>query len=79
MSSSATPSRPRQVVPSVIRASRILDTLASGPPKASLASLSRQLGYARSSTLALCNTLVDTGLLRRDAEGQLPTDRKNLS
>lgn len=58
-----------QVVRSVIRASRILDALASGPPTATLASLSRQLEYPRSSTLALCNSLVDAGLLRRDVNG----------
>lgn len=58
-----------QVVPSVLRASRILDALAAGPPTASLATLSRQLGYPRSSTLALCNSLVETGLLQRDADG----------
>lgn len=58
-----------QVVPSVLRASRILDALASGPPRATLASLSIGLGIPRSSTLALCNSLVETGLLTRDADG----------
>ena len=58
-----------QTVPSVIRATRILDALAAGPPAASLASLSRRLGFPRSSTLALCNSLVETGLLVRDADG----------
>ena len=58
-----------QVVPSVLRASRILDALASGPPRATLASLSIGLGIPRSSTLALCNSLVETGLLMRDADG----------
>jgi len=61
--------RTGQVVPSVIRAGRILDELASGPPSATLASLSKRLGYPRSSTLALCNSLVDTGLVLRDADG----------
>jgi DNA-binding IclR family transcriptional regulator len=58
-----------QVVPSVLRASRILDALASGPPRATLASLSIGLGIPRSSTLALCNSLVETGLLARDRDG----------
>jgi DNA-binding IclR family transcriptional regulator len=53
----------------VIRASRILDALATGPPTASLASLSRQLELPRSSTLALCNTLVEVGFLLRDGDG----------
>jgi DNA-binding IclR family transcriptional regulator len=64
-----TAGRAGQVVPSVLRAGRILDALAAGPPTATLASLSRQLGYPRSSTLALCNSLVEAGLLLRDADG----------
>jgi IclR family transcriptional regulator, blcABC operon repressor len=58
-----------QVVPSVLRAGRILDALASGPPRATLASLSIGLDIPRSSTLAICNSLVETGLLSRDADG----------
>ena len=58
-----------QVVPSVLRAGSILDALSAGPPTASLASLSRQLGYPRSSTLALCKSLVEIGLLLRDDDG----------
>lgn len=58
-----------QLVPSVIRAGKILDALASGPPTAPLAELSRRLGYPRSSTLAICNSLVEAGLLLRDANG----------
>ena len=61
--------RTGQVVPSVLRAGRILDALAAGPPTATLASLSRQLGYPRSSTLAVCNSLVEIGLLLRDSDG----------
>lgn len=56
-------------MPSVLRAGRILDALASGPPRATLASLSRGLGIPRSSTLALCNSLVEVGLLARDPDG----------
>ena len=56
-------------MPSVIRAGAILDTLAAGPPSAGLASLSKRLGYPRSSTLALCNSLVEAGLLLRDDDG----------
>jgi DNA-binding IclR family transcriptional regulator len=67
------PSAPRgrggQVVPSVLRAVRILNALAAGPAHASLASLSRRLQLPRSSTLALCNTLVETGLLVRNPDG----------
>jgi DNA-binding IclR family transcriptional regulator len=58
-----------QVVPSVLRAGRILDALAAGEPRATLASLSLGLGIPRSSTLALCNSLVEIGLLARDPDG----------
>jgi DNA-binding IclR family transcriptional regulator len=63
------PARNRQIVPSVARAVRILNALAAGPSNASLASLSRRLELPRSSTLALCNTLVETGLLVRNPNG----------
>lgn len=56
-------------MPSVLRAGRILDALASGEPRATLASLSKNLGIPRSSTLAVCNSLVETGLLARDPDG----------
>jgi DNA-binding IclR family transcriptional regulator len=58
-----------QLVPSVLRAVRILNALAAGPASASLASLSRRLQLPRSSTLALCNTLVESELLVRDPAG----------
>lgn len=58
-----------QTVPSIARAVRILNALASGPPSASLATLSRRLQLPRSSALSICNTLVDTGLLVRDGDG----------
>jgi DNA-binding IclR family transcriptional regulator len=57
------------MVPSILRAGRILDALASGPPRATLATLSIGLGIPRSSTLAICNSLVETGLLLRDSDG----------
>jgi DNA-binding IclR family transcriptional regulator len=61
--------RPGQVVPAVARAARVLDALAAGPPRQSLAELSRRLELPRSSTLALCGTLVDAGLLAREPDG----------
>jgi DNA-binding IclR family transcriptional regulator len=61
--------RGRQIVPSVMRAVRILNTLAAEPASVSLASLSRRLELPRSSTLALCNTLVATELLVRNPDG----------
>lgn len=59
----------RQSVPSVTRAVALLNALAAGASPARLADLSRTLGIPRSSTLALCNTLVESGLLTRSAEG----------
>jgi DNA-binding IclR family transcriptional regulator len=58
-----------QLVPSVQRAIRILNALAAGPSEASLASLSRRLQLPRSSTLAICNTLVETEMLARSPDG----------
>jgi DNA-binding IclR family transcriptional regulator len=63
------PRRTGKRVPSVDRAIRILNALAAGPAEASLASLSRRLQLPRSSTLALCNTLVDSEMLTRTPEG----------
>lgn len=58
-----------QTVPSVLRAVRILNALATGPANASLASISRRLELPRSSTLALCNSLVETGMVARNVDG----------
>ena len=57
-----------QLVPSVMRAAALLEALASGPPTANLASLSRQLELPRSSALALCHTLVHVGLMKRERD-----------
>lgn len=56
-------------MPSVARAAGLLETLAAGPPTATLASLSGRLGLPRSSALALCNTLVHVGLMTREHNG----------
>jgi DNA-binding IclR family transcriptional regulator len=58
-----------QIVPSVTRAVAILNLLASGQATATLAEISKALAIPRSSALALCNTLVATGLLRRAGDG----------
>jgi IclR family transcriptional regulator, blcABC operon repressor len=60
--------RPGQTVESVTRAVNILNAFASGLSNPTLAKLSRHLALPRSSTLALCNTLVRTGLLIRDTD-----------
>lgn len=52
----------------MLRAARVLDALAAAP-RATLASLSRGLEIPRSSTLAICNSLVQAGLVARDPDG----------
>jgi IclR family transcriptional regulator, blcABC operon repressor len=69
MASTSSKAPSGQVVPSVLRAGRILEALAAGPPTATLAALSRRLDAPRSSTLAICNSLLEAGLLLRDADG----------
>ncbi len=69
MSGTDTPIPGGQVAPAVIRAGRLLDALAAGPRTATLSALSRRLDLPRSSTLAICNSLVDTGLLLRETDG----------
>jgi DNA-binding IclR family transcriptional regulator len=59
----------RQFAPALARGVKILDVLASSAAPASLASISRCLELPRSSTLALCNTLVSAGLVVRDTAG----------
>ena len=52
-------------VQSVVRALRLVDIVAGGPPGGlSLSEMSRALGTSKSSTLALARTLVASGYLR---------------
>jgi DNA-binding IclR family transcriptional regulator len=60
---------PKSVVPSVLRAARLLDAVASASEPLSLTALRRQLALPKSSTLSLCTSLATTGLLRRSEEG----------
>lgn len=60
---------PKSVVPSVMRAARLLDAVASASEPLSLSALRRQLALPKSSTLSLCTSLASTGLLRRSDEG----------
>lgn len=55
----------RGVVPAVVRAVRLLDTLAEAREPLTLASLTQQLRLPKSTVHALCNTLVQTGLIMR--------------
>ncbi|MGW4488055.1 IclR family transcriptional regulator [Amycolatopsis sp. NPDC004368] len=68
MSSSPSPSG--LPVPSVARAAYVLDALAAAPDGLSLSELARTVGAPKSSCLAVCTTLVTTGLLTRTPAGQ---------
>ncbi|QRP43117.1 IclR family transcriptional regulator [Amycolatopsis sp. FDAARGOS 1241] len=57
-------------VPSVARAAHILDALAAAPDGLPLSELARVIGAPKSSCLAVCTTLVATGLLVRTPGGQ---------
>lgn len=61
--------RPKSVVPSVMRAARLLEAVARAAEPLSLTALRRQLSLPKSSTLSLCTSLASTGLLQRSDEG----------
>lgn len=65
-----TPESSSQYAPSIERAVKILNLLAAEAPGVTLASISKRLAFPRSSTLALCNSLVRTRLLTRDPTGR---------
>jgi DNA-binding IclR family transcriptional regulator len=56
-------------VPAVARAVRLLERLAAGTSRCSLAELSRELGIGPSSLLAILTTLRRAGLVSRDGAG----------
>jgi DNA-binding IclR family transcriptional regulator len=56
------------MAPAVLRASEILDALAAHSPR-SLADLTRQLEFPKSSILKICRALELGGLVRHDLEG----------
>jgi DNA-binding IclR family transcriptional regulator len=65
-----TPTEP-PLVPAVVRAVALMDTLARQRSPMSMAQLASTLSLPRSSVHGLCGTLVSLGLLRRQADGQL--------
>ena len=74
-------SLPKGVVPSILKAVQILDTLAAAKGPVTLAELTRQLELPKSSVLALCTSLTLTGMLSRLDSGayQLGTHLMDLS
>lgn len=59
----------KPAVPAVARAVRVLEAVAAEPDGLPLSALARAVGAPKSSCLAVCTTLVETGLLTRSAAG----------
>lgn len=72
---------PKGVVPSVLKAARLLDVVAASSEALSLAELCERLDLPKSSTLSLCTSLCQSGLLRRldDSTYQLGTHLVDLA
>ena len=72
---------PKGIVPSILKAVQILDTLAAAKGSMTLAELTQQLELPKSSVLALCTSLTLTGMLSRLESGayQLGTHLMDLS
>lgn len=60
-----TPALPKGIVPSIIKGVQILDTLAAAGEPLTLADLTQRLELPKSSVLALCASLVRTGMMNR--------------
>ncbi|MBI2306490.1 MAG: IclR family transcriptional regulator [Rhodocyclales bacterium] len=60
---------PKAVVPSVLKATRLLDEVAASRDPVTLVDLSKRLALPKSSTLSLCTSLTLSGLLRRFDDG----------
>lgn len=60
---------PKAVVPSVLKAARLLDELAASREALTLGELAVRLDLPKSSTLGLCTSLTVVGLLRRYDDG----------
>ena len=65
MESVRTRDLPKAVVPSVLKAARLLDEVASTRDALSLAEIAARLNLPKSSTLSLCTSLTQAGLLTR--------------
>jgi DNA-binding IclR family transcriptional regulator len=60
---------PKAVVPSVLKAARLLDEVAASREALSLGDLAARLALPKSSTLGLCTSLTVCGLLKRFDDG----------
>lgn len=60
---------PKAVVPSVLKAARLLDMIAASREALSLGELATRLALPKSSTLSLCTSLTLSGLLTRFDDG----------
>ncbi len=66
---SAMQNLPKAVVPSVLKAARLLDVIAASREALSLGELATRLTLPKSSTLSLCTSLTLSGLLTRFDDG----------
>jgi DNA-binding IclR family transcriptional regulator len=69
MLTATTSELPKAIVPSVLKAVRLLDVVAASREPLALSELSTRLALAKSSTLGLCTSLTVAGLLRRFDDG----------
>lgn len=60
---------PKSIVPSVLRATRMLDMLSTSRDPLSLGELSIRLDLPKSSALGICTTLTGAGLMKRFENG----------
>ena len=67
------------LVPAVVRAVALMDTLARQRAPMSMGQLASALALPRSSVHGLCSTLLSLGLLRRQADGQLSIGPRVMS
>jgi DNA-binding IclR family transcriptional regulator len=65
----AAPGAARPAVPAVARAARMLEELSATPGGMTLSELARTIGAPKSSCLAVCTTLVESGLLAKSPSG----------
>lgn len=68
-----------RLVPAVMRAVQLLDTLATSAEPLGVSALARQLGLSKSTVHGLAVTLAHCGLLERQRDGRLEIGPKSLA
>jgi len=70
MGAAMTTTQGKPSVPAVTRAARVLDVVSVSPGGMTVSEIARAIGAPKSSCLAVCTTLVATGLLTRSDAGE---------